>query len=49
MNEFAFAVKNIRGNIGKPIHLHKPVGHIAQKHRHVVVGTRLRIAPRART
>jgi hypothetical protein len=31
------ASRPIRAEIGQPIHLRKPVGHVAQKNRHIVV------------
>lgn len=37
------------GKVCQPVHLGGLVGHVAQKHRNVIVGIRLRIAPRART
>ena len=47
MNEPAFAVENVRGDIGKAVQLGHAVGHIAQKHRRIVIGIRLRVAARA--
>ena len=49
MNETALAVENVRGDVGKAVQFGHAVGHVAQKHRHIVVGIRLRIAARART
>ena len=41
--------REVRAEVGKPIHLRKSVSHVAQKHGDVIVGIRTRIAARART
>ena len=40
VDELAGLVENIRGEVGQTVELLPAVGHVAQKHPHVVVGIR---------
>ena len=42
--KFACLVENVCAEVGKPIHFRKPVGHVAQEHRHIVDQIRVRVS-----
>ena len=49
MHNPALVVKNIGGKVREAVQLARPVRHIAQEHRHVIIGIRPRTATRTRS
>jgi hypothetical protein len=47
MHEFSAVAEDVSAEVGQPVRLRTPISHVAQAHRHVVIGIRTSITARA--